>query len=105
LDTQFRQQLAGNPFLAPYRILPGHSADQLTQLEGNPRSAGSTLPPPEQAPPGAVPSDHRLRLHYKQRIPPVEEPRQDRQADPGSGVDPARLDTALFEQRQRPPKK
>jgi hypothetical protein len=44
-----------------------------------------------------MPSNDRLRLYYKQRIPPIEEPGQDNQADSGCRIHPPWLDTTLFE--------
>ena len=45
-----------------------------------------------------MPSDHRLRLYYKECIPPFEESCEDSQADSSCGVYPPWPDTVLFEQ-------
>ena len=103
-NAQFHQQFTGNPLFTPKRILLRHPADQCAQLDGNPRSARSTFPAPEQAPAKSVPSDDGFRLYYYQCIPPIEEPSQDRQADSRSGIRPSWFYAALFEQAQLPPK-
>ena len=74
-DAQFHQQFAGDSLLTPERIVARHDADQPPKLDGNSRAPGSTLPSPEQAPPGALPANQCLRLDYKQCIPPIEQPR------------------------------
>jgi hypothetical protein len=69
---------------------------------GHPYRDHTGLHSPEQSPAGAVPANHRCRLHDHQRAAPIEEPGQERQADASRRVDPVRLDTALDVQSQLP---
>jgi hypothetical protein len=55
--------------------------------------------------PGTLPSNDRRRLHYKERNPPCATPGADRRISAGGGVYSPRLNSALLEQRQLPPKK
>jgi hypothetical protein len=52
-----------------------------------------------------VPTDHRLRLYYKQRFPPIEEPCQNGQAYSRCGIYSPWQNAALLEKSQLPPKK
>ncbi len=59
-----------DPGSAPQRVGEAHGADQLADFERHLRSAAATsrLPSPEQAKPGAMPTDHSLRLNDYQGI-------------------------------------
>src|SRR5262245_55553824 len=69
IDAQF-EQLAVDPGSAPQRVGEAHVADQLVDFEWHFRSAYSRarLPSPEQAKPGPVPADNRLRLDDHQGV-------------------------------------
>jgi hypothetical protein len=43
-----------------------------------------------------VPANHRVGAHDNQSVSPIEESRQERQADPRDRVDPSRLDAAFY---------
>jgi len=75
-NPQLAQQFVGDPLFAPQHVLPGHPADQLAQFYRDRWSTGPGLHSPEQSPAGAVPADHRRRLHDHQRVTPIEEPCQ-----------------------------
>jgi hypothetical protein len=47
-----------------------------------------------------VPTNQRLGAHDHQSTSPIEESRQQRQADPRDRVDPTRLDAALYVERE-----
>jgi hypothetical protein len=50
-----------------------------------------------------MPTDHRFRTHHHQSVPPVEEPRKQRQPNPGDPINPPRLDAALDIERELAP--
>ena len=64
------EEFSMNPGSAPQRVGEAHGADQLPDFERHLRSAAarSRLPSPEQAKPGTMPTDNRLRLNDHQGI-------------------------------------
>ena len=59
-----------DPRRTPKRVGEAHIPDQLTNFERDLRSAAASarLPSPEQAKPGPVPADDRLRLDDQQGV-------------------------------------
>ena len=68
------QQLIGNPFFAPKRVVLGHPPAQEAQLTSDRRPAGAALYPPQEFPAHAMPANHRDRLHHDQRPAPIQQP-------------------------------
>jgi len=67
------QQLAVDPGCAPSGVCAMHFQDQVTQLGFDrwpPRVSRTTLPPPVQTKPAAVPTDHGLRPDDDERLAP-----------------------------------
>jgi hypothetical protein len=64
------EQFAMDPGCAPNRVGEAHVADQLADFEWHFRSAAASarLPSPEQAKPGPMPVDNRLRLDDHQGV-------------------------------------
>jgi hypothetical protein len=69
LDAEL-EEFAVDPGSAPQRVGEAHVADQLADFEWHFRSADSRarLPSPEQAKPGPVPADNRLRFDDQQGV-------------------------------------
>jgi hypothetical protein len=86
-ESQLEQQFVDDPLFAPQHVLAAHTSGQLAQLLRDRRSTGAGPHSPEQSPAGAMPADHRRRLHDHQGAAPIEGPCQQRQADAGSRVD------------------
>src|SRR5262249_17309143 len=76
-NPKFQQQLIGDPFLAPSRIVRCHIASQFSKVH---RNAGPTSPSrfpfPKQPKSFPVPTDQCVRLHNGQSRRPGEKPHQ-----------------------------
>ena len=89
------EQLTVNPRGAPGGIRPAHLEDQLADLDGDPRPAGSfrsTLPTPVEAETPPVPSEDGFRLdHDEGSTPPGPDPGQPDPQEPIGVAKPNRL--------------
>ena len=99
-NPQLEQQLVGDPLFTPQTVLVRHPADQRAQLLGNRRPATSRLHSPQQPPARAMPANHGCRLHDDKRAAPIEQPRQNGQADAGRSIYPPRPHATLDVQRE-----
>ncbi len=70
-DTQF-EQFAADPFRTPARILGGHLLNQVHHVlaEMRPPKAGTTLEPPEELEPLAMPTEESIRFENQEGLLP-----------------------------------
>src|SRR5262245_36161466 len=74
LNSDLQQELIGDPFLSPSRIVRCHLDNQLLEID---RNSGTTtrprLPPPEPSESLSMPADQRIRLDDTEDSTPVEQ--------------------------------
>ena len=96
LNADLQQELVGDPFLAPCRIVLRHFSDQLPNLDGHPRTTGRLgLPFPEQPKSFPMPADQRIGFHHCERIAPFEESRKLGQGETNGVGGPVRFRLSL----------
>ena len=94
-NSQFDQQLIGDPLFAPHWVLGGHFTNQRSQFRWNRRSTPFALESPKQSPTRSVPADDRFRTHDYDCVPPIEQAGEKCEADTSDRIDAPRLDPAF----------
>src|SRR4029450_5633105 len=62
-QAQLQQELVGNAFLSPGRILPRHTTDKGLQVHRDGRTSGCGFPAPEEPESLPMPVEKGLRVH------------------------------------------
>ena len=99
-QAQLEQDLVGNTFLSPGRILSRHTTEKGLQVRRNGWASGCRLAALEEPEPLAMPAEKGLRLHNGQGFAPVKPAREPHQGETGSIRSTAWFDVAFLRQRQ-----